>query len=217
MKSEYSVIPQAKESLGTKILPLNLHSVMSRAAYLLSNFKACEKDSLEQIKVFCKGRFVDTQCFVPRKEIVATDENGYFAGYKRVSLVTISSKEDFRLKWHLNYTYNSIFVNWYNLQEIIEHFAPDYPQTIIEYDDVITTVKEHMAWIAPSSKEQVDNLINIFYTARDFEESLELFKNNFKNLDFLKKVMMVSCRCCHNIEDEEKPKIKLHIYRTKWA
>ena len=66
---------------------------MSRAAYLLSNFKACEKDLLEQIKFFCKGRFVDTQCFVPRKEIVATDENGYFAGYKRVSLVTISPKE----------------------------------------------------------------------------------------------------------------------------
>ena len=74
-----------------------------------------------------------------------------------------------------------------------------------------------MALIAPSSKEQVDSLINTFYTARDFGESLELFKNNFKNLDFLKKVMMVSCRCCHNIEDEEKPKIKLHIYRTKWA
>jgi len=89
--------------------------------------------------------------------------------------------------------------------------------TIIEYDDVITTLKEHMALIAPTCNKLVDDLINAFYTERDFEESLELFKNDFKNLDFLKKVMMVSCRCRHNIEDEEKPKIKLHIYRTKWA
>ena len=109
----------------SNLLLNNTYIIKSRKAY---ETDTSSKDLLKQIKDFCKGRFVDTQCFAPSKEIVVKDENGFFAGYKRVSLVTISPIEDFRIKWHLNYTYNSTFVNWYNLQEIIEHFAPDYPR-----------------------------------------------------------------------------------------
>ena len=146
---------------------------------------------LEQIKKFCRGRFIDTQCFPATK---------------------ISSIEDFRLRWHLNYAYNSVFVNWYNLQEILQHFAPNYPIMELENSDVVATVKKYMAIMAPSSRAYIDGLLKYDYDEKFFEESLQLFKKAYKDLNVLKGWMMVAQRCVHNLDDDKKPKIKIHLY-----
>ena len=146
---------------------------------------------LEQVKRFCRGRFIDTQCF---------------------PAVRIDPTEDYRLRWHLNYAYNSVFVNWYNLQEILQHFAPDYPRMELENSDVVKTIKRHKAIMAPSSGKYIDETIKYNYTQQFFEESLRLFQNVYKDLNVLKSWMMVKQRCVHSPIDEKKPKIKIHIY-----
>lgn len=234
---EYGTSFQETENLGTKLLPLNLHSTMSRAVYLLSNYHAVKNfdlithkpsndklnflnlsnkdiciaksktpdgvpdpanetrtshtDLSEQIKQFCRGRFIDTQCF---------------------PAVRISPAEDFRLRWHLNYAYNSVFVNWFNLQEILKYFAPDYPVMELENSDVVATIKRHLAIMAPSSGKYIDEIIKYTYTEQFFEESMLLFKSAYKDLNVLKGWMLVAQRCVHNFDEDDKPKIKIHLY-----
>ncbi|MBO7060529.1 MAG: hypothetical protein J6W54_05460 [Fibrobacter sp.] len=233
---EFGTLFQQTEELGTKLLPLNLHSTMSKAVFLLSNYNAVNFDITiqkrfnnklnpsklsnkdvcitksktpdgvsdqshevltshtelsEQIKTFCRGRFIDTQCF---------------------PAIKIPSNEDFRLRWHLNYAYNSAFVNWFNLQEILKHFAPDYPEMELENKDVIATIKKHMALMAPRSGKYIDGIIQYTYTEKFFNESLLLFKKAYKDLNVLKGWMLVKQRCCHNFDDDKKPKIKIRIY-----
>ena len=233
---DYGTSYQEIEELGSKILPLNLHSTMSRAEFLLSNYTPTNRkieidihDSFnkrelpsiisnedtciailknesffgsqngggtalnlaEQIKSFCRGRFIDTQCF---------------------PAVKIPKEEEYRIRWHINYAYNSVFVNWYILQDILEKFAPGYPKMELENSDVILTIKNHLAKMSPHSEKYVDEFLKENYDEKFFIESLSIFKRAYRNLDTLKSWMMVKQRCCHNIIDDKKPKIKIHVY-----